>query len=227
MNICNYKLHSATHSILPKLLTGLSYLILRNLCKKHSTLILLPTCLASNLTVIYITKNITTVFGGNVSLLTPDNIPFQLQRWYAENPQDQNCPTAELCRQSHNDLVELTLFNYKCPQSDHYTCNETGLYLYDISNTTAATYILSQYNGNGSKHIDMRNITHNVIIVDSPPLSSVPIATKYSHNKSKTIIVLVVLCVIVTLMIAGCLCYRTKTQRFVEEYDEPHYTTVQ
>ncbi len=188
---------------------------------------MLPTCLASNKAVIYITKNITTVFEGNVSLLTPDNIPFQFQTWFAKNPQDQNCPTAQLCKQSHKDLVELTRFDNKCPQSDHYTCNDTGLYLYDISNTTAATYILSQYNGNDSKHIDIRNITHNVIIVNSIPPSSVLVATKYTDTKNRTIIVLVVICAIVTLMIAGCLCYRTKTQRFVEEYDKPHYTTVQ
>ncbi|QQL09642.1 RL11 Family [Baboon cytomegalovirus] len=163
-----------------------------NLC---FTIITLHTCFASNVTDIYITENITTL-GSNVNLLTPDTISCKLQNWSAQNSQDVNCPT-ELCNSSNNDVESIV----KCPEYNQYTCNDTSLYLYNISNSTVTTYILSSYNSCDSQYT---NTSYNVLIVHLPKLVS--IAEKYTDTKHITIVPVIIS--VVMALIAGYLYYR-------------------
>ncbi|QQL09818.1 RL11 Family [Baboon cytomegalovirus] len=170
--------------------------------------------------VIYVTGNITTTIGSNVSSLTSHNISCHFDLYNEESVKNGNCST-DLCIIYDNDGVTYARPNtYK-----EYTCNKTELSLYDISNSTTIAYILSQCNNRNDINA---SITYNVTVAYNPFIPSLPIAEKYTNTKDTNVIAPVVPCVlIVALMIAGYLYYRARIKtRSDHEYKEPQYTTV-
>ncbi|QQL10155.1 Ja08 [Japanese cytomegalovirus] len=117
--------------------------------------------------------------GENITLSKPDNLSFQLHHWFCERTSNTcSKQMIQLCQQTASDNEAQS---HKAPKNcfpPTFTCNTTGLYLYNFQDTDPTNYILIQRSG--SDNVKDRNTTYiiNLLsITHTPP----PLLTTHSN----------------------------------------------
>ncbi|APT40097.1 Rh08 [macacine betaherpesvirus 3] len=162
--------------------------------------------------------------GENVTLSKPDNLSFQLHSWFCNNRASAcNNPIMKLCEETagNNKPNSYTRFQNNC-HPPTFTCNTTGLYLYNVQETDPTTYTLTQRAGNGN--ITDRNTTYIIHFITSttpPPLQTTyaiylqPVAqTHATTNYSYITITLTVITLILFMLGAGYLKHRRSLKHY-------------
>ncbi|AEQ32088.1 hypothetical protein KM472_gp011 [Cynomolgus macaque cytomegalovirus strain Ottawa] len=175
--------------------------------------------------------------GENVTLSKPDNLSFQLHSWFCSSRINAcNNPIMKLCEETAGDSKPKSYTNF--PNICHpptFTCNITGLYLYNVQDTDPTPYTLTQRAGKGNiKDRNTTYIIHFITSTNPPPqlrtthpsylqaVAQIHANTNYSH----VTITLTVIALILLMLGAGYLKHRRSLKHHTHKHvslDETRY----
>ncbi|AEV80359.1 protein RL11E [Cercopithecine betaherpesvirus 5] len=183
-----------------------------------------------------ITKNLTAIYGGNITLEKPDNLTFQQHLWYYVSSGNNHCNKLLCNKTKTENSCHTTVGQFICD-------NDKLCLFYVPNNGKPLVYLLVQQGG--PINITTRNITYILTVIDSTslaptlalpssttlyiaPSSIGPVDQHYTGAKNAAIIVPILLCIGAILTLLGYQYYRSTTKRRSKHnYIETRYMTVE